>query len=66
MGMMGDVISIIFTILIVGLILIFFVSLFSFIKRTLTNASVQNDRSKEINKKLDKIIALLEENKESK
>lgn len=63
MGTMGSLMSIIFTILIIILIIIFFVSLFSFIRRTLTNSSVQNNHAIEMDKKLDKIIKLLEENK---
>ncbi|WP_442961189.1 DUF4083 family protein [Pseudogracilibacillus sp. SO30301A] len=59
--MINTIISIFFTILIIALILMFFISLYSFVKRTLTNASAQNNSTNEINKKLDRIIELLEE-----
>lgn len=58
---MDIIITLFFYLLIIALILMFFISLYSFVKRMLTNTSVQNNRTNEINKKLDRIIELLEE-----
>ncbi|MEI3605676.1 DUF4083 family protein [Pseudogracilibacillus sp. SE30717A] len=61
--MIDYIISIFFTLLIIVLICTFFISLYSFIKRRLTNSTIQNNQSVEIERKLDKIIELLEKDK---
>jgi len=60
---MESIISIGFTLLIIVLVILFFVSLFSFIKRIITNSSTQTKRTAEMNEKLDRIIEMLEEGK---
>lgn len=62
--MIQNIVSIFFTFLIIVLIIIFFVSLYSFIKRQLTNSTIQDNRMNEIENKLDKIIELLEKKDE--
>ncbi|MGB3262001.1 DUF4083 family protein [Paenisporosarcina sp.] len=48
---------------IIGLSVIFVLSFSLFIRRLLINSAVKKNRSLEIDKKLDKIIDLLESNK---
>ncbi|MGE6833476.1 DUF4083 domain-containing protein [Priestia megaterium] len=55
-----NVISIVYLIVIIGLIALFVVSFTLFIQRLLINSSIKSNRSIEIEKKLDKIIELLE------
>ncbi|MDD9791444.1 DUF4083 family protein [Priestia megaterium] len=55
-----NVISIVYLIIIIGLIALFVVSFTLFIRRLLINSSIKSNRSIEIEKKLDKIIELLE------
>ncbi|AQU77158.1 DUF4083 family protein [Priestia megaterium] len=55
-----NVISIVYLIIIIGLIALFIVSFTLFIRRLLINSSIKSNRSIEIEKKLDKIIELLE------
>ncbi|MES9759991.1 DUF4083 domain-containing protein [Priestia megaterium] len=55
-----NVISILYLIVIIGLIALFVVSFTLFIRRLLINSSIKSNRSIEIEKKLDKIIELLE------
>ncbi|MDP1442548.1 DUF4083 family protein [Priestia megaterium] len=55
-----NVISIVYLIIIIGLIALFVVSFTLFIRRLLINSSIKSSRSIEIEKKLDKIIELLE------
>ncbi|MED4028584.1 DUF4083 family protein [Priestia megaterium] len=55
-----NVISIVYLIIIIGLIALFVVSFTLFIRRLLINSSIKSHRSIEIEKKLDKIIELLE------
>ncbi|MGW5887727.1 DUF4083 domain-containing protein [Priestia megaterium] len=55
-----NVISIVYLIVIIGLIALFVVSFTLFIRRLLINSSIKSNRSIEIEKKLDKIIELLE------
>jgi len=53
--------STIFTIIVIGLIILFFISLTLFIRRLLINSSVRSNESIEFGKKLDKIIEQNEE-----
>ncbi|PFK65077.1 DUF4083 domain-containing protein [Priestia megaterium] len=55
-----NVFSIVYLIIIIGLIALFVVSFTLFIRRLLINSSIKSNRSIEIEKKLDKIIELLE------
>ncbi|NEW00651.1 DUF4083 domain-containing protein [Bacillus megaterium] len=55
-----NVISIVYLIIIIGLIALFVVSFTLFIRRLLINSSIKSSRSIEIEKKLDKILELLE------
>ncbi|OLO24770.1 DUF4083 domain-containing protein [Priestia megaterium] len=55
-----NVISIVYLIIIIGLIALFVVSFTLFIRRLLINSSIKSSRSIEIEKKLDKVIELLE------
>ena len=58
-------ISIVYLIIIIGLIALFVVSFTLFIRRLLINSSIKSSRSIEIEKKLDKIIELLEIDKKT-
>jgi len=58
-----NVFSIVYLIIIIGLIALFVVSFTLFIRRLLINSSIKSNRSIEIEKKLDKIIELLETDK---
>jgi hypothetical protein len=60
-----NVISIVYLIIIIGLIALFVVSFTLFIRRLLINSSIKSSRSIEIEKKLDKIIELLEIDKKT-
>ncbi|MEM5003160.1 DUF4083 family protein [Priestia megaterium] len=55
-----NIIPIVYLIIIIGLIALFIVSFTLFIRRLLVNSSIKSNRSIEIEKKLDKIIELLE------
>ena len=56
-----SIINIIFTILFFALILLFFISLGAFIRSRLVNQSSQSTSLVEIEKKLDRVIEMLEE-----
>ncbi|MGG0309102.1 DUF4083 family protein [Priestia megaterium] len=58
-------ISIVYLIIIIGLIALFIVSFTLFIRRLLINSSIKSSCSIEIEKKLDKIIELLEIDKKT-
>jgi hypothetical protein len=60
-----NVISIVYLIIIIGLIALFVVSFTLFIRRLLINSSIKSSRSIEIEKKLDKVIELLEIDKKT-
>lgn len=62
--MLSSIAGTIFSIIIIVLIIIFFVSLFSYVMRKTINRSEQTNKLQELDKKMDKIIALLEEDKE--
>ncbi|MDC2864186.1 DUF4083 family protein [Bacillus sp. BP-3] len=56
-----SIINIMFTILFFALILVFFISLGAFIRSRLVNQSSQSTSLVEIEKKLDRLIEMLEE-----
>lgn len=58
-------ISIVYLIIIIGLIALFVVSFTLFIRRLLIDSSIKSSRSIKIEKKLDKIIELLEIDKKT-
>jgi hypothetical protein len=60
-----NVASIVYLCIIIGLIALFVVSFTLFIRRQLINSFVKSNQSVEIEKKLDKIIELLEKDKNS-
>ncbi|MFU1996180.1 DUF4083 family protein [Priestia megaterium] len=60
-----NVISIVYLIIIIGLIALFVVSFTLFIRRLLINSSIKSSRLIEIEKKLDKVIELLEIDKKT-
>ncbi|MGF9966163.1 DUF4083 family protein [Bacillus rhizoplanae] len=57
-----SIINIIFSILFFGLIVLFFVSLGAFLRSRLINQSSQRASLVEIERKLDRVIEMLEEN----
>ncbi|MBP1931981.1 DUF4083 domain-containing protein [Ammoniphilus resinae] len=57
--------SIVYLGIVIGLIALFVVSFTLFIRRLLINSSVKSIQTDEIEKKLDKIISLLERDKNS-
>ncbi|PFA24529.1 DUF4083 domain-containing protein [Bacillus cereus] len=59
----NDIFAIAYLFVIVGLIVIFCISFTLFVKRLVLRASVNKNRSKNIEKKLDRIIELLEREK---
>lgn len=60
-----NVISIVYMGIIIGLIILSVVSFMFFIRRLLINSSTKSNQTVEIGKKLDKIIDLLERDKNS-
>jgi len=60
-----NVASIVYLGIVLGLIVIFVVSFSLFIRRLLINSSVKCNQTAEIERKLDKIIELLEKDKNS-
>ncbi|MGX4607649.1 DUF4083 domain-containing protein [Priestia sp. JNUCC 25] len=61
----SNVISIVYLVIIIGLIALFMISFTLFIRRLLINSSTKSKHSIEIDKKLDKIIELFEADKKS-
>ncbi|WP_394530907.1 DUF4083 domain-containing protein [Priestia aryabhattai] len=57
--------SIVYLVIVIGLIALFVVSFSLFIRRVLINFSLKTKHSIEIDKKLDKIIELLEKDKKT-
>ncbi|WP_394542877.1 DUF4083 domain-containing protein [Priestia aryabhattai] len=57
--------SIVYLVIVIGLIALFVVSFSLFIRRVLINFSLKTKHSIEIDKKLDKIIELLEKDKKN-
>ncbi|HEK9100484.1 DUF4083 domain-containing protein [Bacillus pfraonensis] len=60
----NDIFAIAYLCVIIGLIVLFCISLTLFIKRLFLNTSINKDCSRNIEEKLDKIIELLERDKE--
>ncbi|WP_077618185.1 DUF4083 domain-containing protein [Bacillus sinesaloumensis] len=58
-----NVVSIVLMVIVIGLIALFIVSFTLFIRRIVMRSSVKDNQTNEIEKKLDKIIELLEKNK---
>jgi len=61
-----DIGAMVFQGIIFLLVILFFVSLILFVRRILTNQATKAQNSVEIEKKLDKIIELLEQDKSKK
>jgi len=59
----NDIFAMIYLCVMIGLIVLFVVSFTLFIRRLLINSSTKNVHSDQIEKKLDKIIELLEKDK---
>ncbi|GIN92499.1 hypothetical protein J6TS1_29830 [Siminovitchia terrae] len=62
---MGHINTIVVLVIFVGLMALFVISFTLFIRRLLINSSIKSNQSVEIEKKLDKIIELLEKAKGS-
>lgn len=62
---MGHINIIVVLVIFVGLMALFVISFTLFIRRLLINSSIKSNQSVEIEKKLDKIIELLEKAKGS-
>ncbi|MFM1655206.1 DUF4083 domain-containing protein [Brevibacillus sp. B_LB10_24] len=60
-----NIVSIVYLCIVFGLIALFVVSLTLFIRRFLVNSSIKNNQLNKIEKKLDKIIELLEKDRNS-
>lgn len=60
---LDEMISILYWVFIIGLIVLFIVSFTLFVRRMLINATVKSKQSVRIEKKLDRIIELLEQEK---
>ncbi|MFE7083524.1 DUF4083 domain-containing protein [Priestia megaterium] len=60
-----SLVSILYFVIVIGLIALFVVSFILFIRRLLVNSSLTTNHSIKIDKKLDKIIELLEKDKEN-
>ncbi|MED5247498.1 MULTISPECIES: DUF4083 domain-containing protein [Priestia] len=58
-----NLLSIVYLVIVIGLIALFIVSFSLFIRRLLINSSLKTNHSIELDKKLDKIIELLEKEK---
>ncbi|MEF7559936.1 DUF4083 domain-containing protein [Bacillus thuringiensis] len=60
----SDIFTLIYTCLVIGLIVLFFLSFTLFIKRVLQSSAAKKQQVMHMNQKLDRIIALLEKDKE--
>ncbi|MEG7966548.1 MULTISPECIES: DUF4083 domain-containing protein [Bacillus cereus group] len=60
----SDIFTLIYTCLVIGLIVLFFLSFTLFIKRVLQSSAVKKQQVMHMNQKLDRIIELLEKDKE--
>ncbi|MED4063076.1 DUF4083 domain-containing protein [Priestia megaterium] len=60
-----SLVSIVYLVIVIGLIALFIVSFSLFMRRLLINSSLKTKHSSEIDKKLDKIIELLEKDKKN-
>ncbi|EJR56006.1 DUF4083 domain-containing protein [Bacillus cereus] len=59
----SNIFTLIYTCLVIGLIVLFFISFTLFIKKILQNTAVKKQHVINMNQKLDRIIELLETNK---
>ncbi|QUW28397.1 DUF4083 domain-containing protein [Bacillus cereus] len=60
----SDIFTLIYTCLVIGLIVLFFLSFTMFIKRVLQSSATKKQQVMHMNQKLDRIIELLEKDKE--
>ncbi|AAP25887.1 MULTISPECIES: DUF4083 domain-containing protein [Bacillus] len=60
----SDIFTLIYTCLVIGLIVLFFLSFTLFIKRVLQSSAAKKQQVMHMNQKLDRIIELLEKDKE--
>ncbi|HFF3188429.1 DUF4083 domain-containing protein [Bacillus cereus] len=60
----NDIFTLIYTCLAIGLIVLFFLSFTLFIKRVLQSSAAKKQQVMHMNQKLDRIIELLEKDKE--
>ncbi|HHT7082984.1 MULTISPECIES: DUF4083 domain-containing protein [Bacillus cereus group] len=60
----SDIFTLIYTCLVIGLIVLFFLSFTLFIKRVLQSSAARKQQVMHMNQKLDRIIELLEKDKE--
>ncbi|WP_394514359.1 DUF4083 domain-containing protein [Priestia aryabhattai] len=60
-----NLVSIVYLVIVIGLIALFVISFSLFMRRLLINSSLKTKHSIEIDKKLDKIIELLEKDKKN-
>ncbi|AJH81969.1 MULTISPECIES: DUF4083 domain-containing protein [Bacillus cereus group] len=60
----SDIFILIYTCLVIGLIVLFFLSFTLFIKRVLQSSAAKKQQVMHMNQKLDRIIELLEKDKE--
>ncbi|HDR4734459.1 TPA: DUF4083 domain-containing protein [Bacillus cereus] len=60
----SDIFTLIYTCLAIGLIVLFFLSFTLFIKRVLQSSAAKKQQVMHMNQKLDRIIELLEKDKE--
>ncbi|HDR7801442.1 DUF4083 domain-containing protein [Bacillus tropicus] len=59
----SNIFTLIYTCLVIGLIVLFFISFTLFIKRVLQSSAVKKQQVLHMNQKLDRIIELLEKDK---
>ncbi|AJG92095.1 DUF4083 domain-containing protein [Bacillus tropicus] len=59
----SNIFTLIYTCLVIGLIVLFFISFTLFIKRVLQSSAVKKQQVMHMNQKLDRIIELLEKDK---
>jgi len=60
-----EILNLVSLVVVIGLVVLFAISFALFIRRLLINSSAKNNRITEIEKKLDKIIDLIEKEKTS-
>lgn len=60
----SDIFTLIYTCLVIGLIVLFFLSFTLFIKRVLQSSAAKKQQVMHMNQKIDRIIELLEKDKE--
>ncbi|MEB5652885.1 DUF4083 domain-containing protein [Bacillus anthracis] len=60
----SDIFTLVYTCLVIGLIVLFFLSFTLFIKRVLQSSAAKKQQVMHMNQKLDRIIELLEKDKE--